>query len=243
MFTFSKQTPEEYAAKLKEYLGSSLRSVIVYGSSVSGEQTRAVPEHNLLVIIDRWGMLQLNQLAKATQQWLKEGSPAPVFFTQEHLQESADCFPIEMLDMKQSYRVVYGDDLLKSLKVELTHLRLITDREIKSLKIQLRQGFIFAGGDPKKVGELMVKTLSASLCLFRSALRLFTNVVPSKKYEVLPIIAEKVEGVDVEALMTIRQIKNGELKPSKVNLLNLFERYMKSIIAVGDAVKSPQKGT
>ena len=235
-FKLSRQTPEEYATRLKEALAGSLRSVILFGSAASGEHVKGKSDYNLLVIVEKWGILELNQVTKVTQDWLKEGNPPPLLFTPERLQASADCFPIEMLDMKQSYRVVFGEDLLKPVRVQPIHLRLMTERELKSLKIQLRQGFIYAGGDIKKIGELMAKTLSTSLVLFRAALRLFTDAVPTKKYEVLPAIAGKVKGVEVEAFMTIRKLKDGELKPSKVNILNLFERYMNSIIEVSDAV-------
>jgi hypothetical protein len=231
-----RQTPESYAQKLKEALPGSLKSVILFGSAASGEHVEGKSDYNLLVIVDKWGILELNQVAKVTQGWIKEGNPPPLLFTPDRLQASADCFPIEMLDMKQSYRVVLGEDLLKDVKVQSIHLRLMTEREIKSLKIQLRQGFIYAEGKPQKVSRLMEKTLSTSLVLFRAALRLFSKAVPAKKYEVLPAIAEFVKGVDVDAFLTIRKLKDGELKPSRANVLQLFERYMTSIVAVGDAV-------
>ena len=199
-----KQTPEEYAQKLKEALASSLRSVILFGSAASGEHVEGKSDYNLLVIVEKWGILELNQVTKVTQEWIKECNPPPLLFTPERLQASADCFPIEMLDMKQSY-----------------------------------QGYIYAGGNPRKITELMAKTLSTSLVLFRAALRLFTDAVPAKKYEVLPAIAEKVKEVDVDAFTTIRKLKSGELKCSQVNPQNLFARYMTSIIAVGDAVDLP----
>lgn len=243
MFKFdtAKQTPEEYTLRLKEALASRLRSVILFGSAASGEHVEGKSDYNLLVIVDEWGILELNQVTKVTQEWINAGNPPPLLFTQERLQDSADCFPIEMLDMKQSYKVIFGEDVLKPIKVRPVHLRLMTEREIKSLKIQLRQEYIHAGGDSRKIAKLMASTISTTLVLFRAALRLLNDVVPVKKYEVLPSIAEKVKSVDLEAFSVIRQLKEGNKKLSAVNSQNLFERYMLSIIAVGDAIALPRQ--
>ena len=235
-FLPKKQTPEAYAAKLKEVLAGVLKSVILFGSAASGDHMAGKSDYNLLLIGEKWGILELNQVARVTREWLKEGNPPPLLFTPDRLSASADCFPIEMLDMKQSYKVIMGEDYLKDVKVQSVHLKLMTERELKSLKVQLRQGFIYAEGDDRKVAELMVRTISTTLVLFRAALRLYTDAVPAKKYEVLPAIAEKVKGVDVEAFLAIRKLKNGELKLKDVNAMHLFDRYLTSIVAVGDAV-------
>ena len=72
--------------------------------------------------------------------------------------------------------------------------------------------------------------------MFRAALRLYTNAVPAKKYEVLPAIAQHVSGVDQEAFELVRKMKEGKLKPSQVNVLQVFDRVMQSLQALGNAV-------
>jgi predicted nucleotidyltransferase len=237
MFNFCapEQTPESYSAKLRELL-PSISSVILYGSAATGDFLAKKSDYNLLVIGQQWGVLELNQVARVSQEWLKAGNPPPLFFTLERLKASADCFPIEMIDMKQSYRVIYGEDVLKDLVVETSNLRLMTERELKSLKIQLRQSFIYAEGKPDKVMELLVSTLSTTLVLFRAALRLYAKEVPAKKYEVLQALKVFVKEVDEEAFLNVRNVKNGELKPSAANAMALFDKVLASIVAVSDAV-------
>ena len=244
MFNFAKinrLSPEAYTEKLKEILGNCLKSVILYGSAASGEYFGGKSDYNLLLIAEHWGILELNQLAKVTQQWLKEGNPPPLLFTFERMQASVDCFPIEMLDMKQNHRLLHGVDILTDIKVQPVHLRLMTERELKTLKIQLRQGFVMAEGDPKKVAELMESTLSTSIVLFRAALRLYIDTVPMKKHEVLLAIAEKVKGVDLEAFEILKRFKHEEVKVSQINPLELFDRYMKSLMAVDDILSDTSK--
>jgi hypothetical protein len=241
MFTFKKQTPEEYAAKLKEMLGGCLRSVTLYGSATTADHIKGTSDYNVLVIADKWSVLELNQVSKVSQRWMREGNAPPLLFTPYRWQSMVETFPIEVLDMKQAYRVVLGEDFLKSTKVQAVHLRLMTQREIGSLKIQLRQGFLYANGEPRKIAHLMVKTLSATLALFRAALRLYVDAVPTKKIEALPMLAERIKGIDVEAIQTIHNLKHGSLKISKVNPLNLFQRYIDSLTVVGDAINPDVK--
>jgi hypothetical protein len=235
MFNKPKMTPEEYTKLLQQALPSGLRSVILYGSAALAEPGAKVSDYNLLVIGDAWGVLELNQVAKITKAWMQQGNPPPLLFTRERLQASADCFPIEMLDMKQAYRLLCGEDVLAGVQVHATHLRLMVERELKSLKIQLRENYIYAERDEARIAKLLASTLSTSLVLFRAALRLHSKAVPMKNFDVLPVIKELV-AVDVDAFAAIRSIKEGTLRPEKANVQNLFERYLASIIAVADLV-------
>lgn len=241
MFNFNlthekRQTPEAYTQKLQEALPGRLISVVLYGSAASGDYQEGRSDYNVMVMVPHWGVLELNLIAKVTQQWVKEGNPPPLLFTEGRLQSAADCYPIEMLDMKQSYKILYGEDVLKEVKVQAVHLRLIVEREIKSLNIGLRQSFVLAMGQPEKVGKILIETLSSILVVLRAALRLHTNTVPAKKHEVPGSLAQYVEGIDLEAFEKIRQLKAGTLKLKGANSLQLFDRVMISLQAVGHSV-------
>lgn len=231
-----KQTPEEYTQTVKDTLGSRLVSLILYGSAVTGEHQARHSDYNLMVVVEHWGILELNLIAKATCRWLRDGNPPPLLFTLARLQSSADCFPIEMMDIKQSYKVLHGADVIKDLKVPPTFLRLIVEREVKSLNIQLRQSFIFAEGKPEKVAKLLVNTRTSMLVLMRAALRLYSNAIPVNKDEVVPALAEHIKGIDVEAFQTIHALKHGHKKAGELNILQLFERVSNSLMAVSTAV-------
>lgn len=231
-----KQTPQEYAEAIKSSLGSRLVSLVLYGSAVTGEHNTRHSDYNLMVVVEHWGILELNLIAKITRRWLLDGNPPPLLFTLARLQSSADCFPIEMLDIKQSYKILHGADVIKDLKVPPTFLRLIVEREVKSLNIQLRQSFIFAEGKPEKVAKLLVNTRTSMLVLMRAALRLYTSGIPVNKDEVAPALAEHIKGIDTEAFQTIYQLKQGQLKAQGLNVLQLFERISNSLMAVSTAV-------
>ena len=241
MFNISKPiTPESYSEKINAALPKLIKSIVLFGSAASGERVEKRSDYNLLVVTENIGVLELNQIAKVTTEWLKAGNPPPLFFTLDRLRGSADCFPIEMLDMKQFYKVIHGDDVLKDIVVHPTHLRLMTEREIKSLKIQLRQGVIYANGNPDKVAELIQGTASTALVLLRAALRLYTQQIPSKKTDIPAALAAHVK-IEADVFNTAYKLRKGEIKTKEISPMELFDRYLKNLVIVGDAVDGMAK--
>ena len=66
--------------------------------------------YNVLLVVDGLGVAELNALSKPALQWAKAGNRPPLLFTRGQLKASADVFPIELLDMRQSHRVLFGED-------------------------------------------------------------------------------------------------------------------------------------
>jgi len=240
MFKKKEITPEVYVEKLNEALPDSVHSVILFGSAAAGEHAGKRSDYNLLIITESLGLLELNQIAKVTQGWLSAGNPPPLMFTHERLAESADVFPIEMLDMKQFYKVLHGSDILKDVEVDPVHLRLMIEREIRSLRIQLNQGFIFANGNVGKVGDLVISTISTALVLMRATLRLFSKNIPEHRHDVPAALKEFKEfaELDEDAFTTAYKLKRGGMSIKEVSPLELFERYLRGLVLVGDVVNA-----
>jgi predicted nucleotidyltransferase len=164
--------PEALAEKLHSVLGDRLRSVVLYGSAAAGDYVGKESDYNVLVVTTRLGVDELTELSGVSTAWGREGNPPPLYFTLDRLQKSADVFPIELLDIRESHRILFGDDIVTEIDVHPDHLRLILERELESMLIQLREQFLLTGGKARPVRKLMVDSLSTVLVLFRAALRL-----------------------------------------------------------------------
>jgi hypothetical protein len=55
----------------------------------------------------------------------------PLFLTRSDLSSSLDSYPIEFLNMKNRYRLVYGEDVLQKLSFNPLAVRLQIERELK----------------------------------------------------------------------------------------------------------------
>jgi len=229
--------PKELVERLKEALPSDLRSVILYGSAAAGDHVGKRSDYNILVITEELGTQQLKALSKPAIAWAKDGNPAPLLFTLDRLKKSADAFPIELLDIKQSHKVLFGDDVVDEITVSRDNLRLELEHELKGKLIQLRERYLATAGKPKLVAELMIGSLSTFLVLFRASLRLYQDDIPTKKMDVLAALAEHIS-FDREVFATVDDLRTGTRKVREVDPGRLFERYLSTVEEVVDAVDS-----
>jgi predicted nucleotidyltransferase len=229
-------TPEQLVEQLKQALPAGLRAVVLYGSAAAGDHLAGKSDYNVLVVADRLGLNELDALAKPAAAWAKAGNRPPLLFTAAELAASADSFPIELLDMQQSRKVLFGDDLLANVKIRPEHLRLQLERDWKAKVLQVREHYLLTGGKPKPVVALMTGSLSTFLVLCRAALRLYRADVPVKKLDALRALAEQI-GFDPAVFVTIHELKEGRRKVRDVSPASLCATYLKTIGQIGDAVE------
>ena len=228
-------TPEELVDQLQRALGDKLRSAVLYGSAAAGDFVPGTSNYNVLLVVDRLGLEELNAVTKPVSQWTREGHRPPLLFTPGQWEASADVFPIELCDMRQSRRVLLGDDPLDSLDIDHEHLRLQLERELKAKLLALREAYLLTGGRPKQVIRLMVSTLAGFLVLMRAALRLFREDVPTVKMGAMRQLTEHIL-FDPRPLVEIHELKHRRRSPREVDAQALFDAYLKTIEHVAEAV-------
>ncbi len=227
--------PEELAQKLQQSLGTGIRSVILYGSAAAGDHTGKRSDYNILVVANALGTRELTALSKTSLAWRKSGNPPPLFFTLERLQKSADVFPIELMDIKESHQVLYGENVLDQIDINPENLRLILEHEMKSSLIRLREGFLLTEGKPRRVLDMMVESLSTVLVLFRAALRLYQDEIPPRKIDALKALGQHIR-FDEDVFLVIETLKEGRQAAKNVEALELFDRYLRTVESVVDSV-------
>ncbi len=228
-------TPEELVEQVKKALPGKLCSAILYGSAAAGDFVLGRSNYNVLLVIDGVGVAELNALVRPSAQWTKAGHRPPLLFARGQLRSSADIFPIELLDMRQSRRVLFGDDPLADLTVDQEQLRLQVERELKEKLLALREGYLLTGGKSRHVAALLSSSLAGFLVLFRAALRLFQAEVPAAKLDALPLLAKHIS-FDPQPLLTVHDLKHRRASARKISVPTLFESYLKTIERVTEAI-------
>lgn len=227
--------PEKLADDLHDVLGERLQSVILYGSAAAGDHVAGESDYNILVLVTELGLRELTALARPSRVWQKAGNPPPLVFTLKRLQASADVFPIELMDMRESHRVLYGEDVIDSLEVRPDNLRLILERELKTLVVQLREGFMLTDGRSRRVRDLMADSLSTVLVLFRASLRLYDSEVPAIKVEAMNALRKYID-FDTDVFLRVEAVRQGTESARGSESLALFDRYLKAVESVADTV-------
>jgi hypothetical protein len=174
-------------------------------------------------------------LAKPSAQWTRAGHRPTLLFTRGQLRSSADVFPIELLDMRQSRRVLFGDDPLADVTINHEQLRLQVERELKEKLLALREGYLLTGGKRRRVLSLLTSSLAGFLVVFRAALRLFQEEVPAAKMDALPLLAKHIP-FDPQPLLDVHDLKHRRRTARELSVPALFESYLKTIEQVTDAI-------
>lgn len=201
---------QDFIRALNDAYGSDLISVILYGSASSGEFIESNSNFNLLVVLNSTELENLIK-AKSFINKISFSRINPVFFSEEHLKNSLDVFPIEFLDMKENYTVLFGKDVLKDLGINTSNLRFQCEQELKSKLINLKQQYLKVNlKDKKTLGNLLFKNFTSLMHILRNLVRL-KNVVPAyKKIDVLRQATIELQ-MPITNLLRILEAKNNPI--------------------------------
>ncbi|MGA2077773.1 MAG: nucleotidyltransferase domain-containing protein [Terriglobia bacterium] len=225
----------QLVSKLKKAAESNLLSVILYGSAATDEFH---PEHsdlNVLCILRGQSSRELSKLGAASTWWAKKGHPAPLFFTPEELQHSADIFAIELLDIKAARRILYGEDVIAALDVPTERHRMQVEREFRNNALRLRQHYVMLAGDSRKTLELMLSSISTFAALFRHALLALGEEPPSTKRATLDRAGSAL-GFDPSPFHTLLDIREGRKRRNEVDVQATFDKYLHAVVKATEEV-------
>jgi hypothetical protein len=229
--------PEQLSKWLSEVLGDRLKCVMLHGSAVAGDFVAGESNYNLLVVIEPLGLSELRAVGPPLAAWDRAGHAVPILFSPGQLNASLDLFPIEMLDIKQWRRILFGSDLLTEVRVEPMHLRRAVERELTGKLLALRGKYAVVADNPRAVRELMVASLSTFLVLFRAALRVYETEVPETKLEATRALAKHI-AFDAEPFERLFEMKQSSPGARRGVADVSFAAYLGAIEGVAKAINN-----
>jgi hypothetical protein len=218
-------TLDELVVQLGKVFGEGLHAVVLYGSAAAGEHIPKRSDHNVLVIVDAITTETLAREAAVSHAWTESGSPPPLTLTLDEWRASADIFPMEYADILERHRVLHGALPLHDIRVEKGDLRLQAEHEAMGKLIQLRQGILQAGGQRKELIELLARSLSTFMVLFRAVVRLHDGV-PERDYGALAAQVRSLSGVDTAPFVRVVRHVKGEEKLTQDSVNAVLAGYL-----------------
>jgi len=216
---------KNFVEELKNLYSDRLVSVILYGSAAGEDFVPGRSDINTIVILKRVDFDSLQKYQARQKKFAKLGIVAPLFLEPEYIQNSADSFPIEFLEIKSQNQVLQGEDFFSGLEIHPTNLRLQCEQEIKGKLIRLRQHFLESDNSLEKLTRLLSSSLSSFLPVFRNLLWLKNKNQIRSLPEVLNQM-EKELGFSSEPLRKVWSLKKREQKLSGRELQKLFAEYL-----------------
>ena len=226
---------QEFVRRVREGAGANVESIILYGSAVSGDFHAEFSNLNFFCVLRDSSFAALQKLAPAMKWWKGEKQPAPLLMTRAELNATTDVFTIELMDMRRSYRVVYGDDVLKALTVSLRWHRAQVEYELREKLVLLRQHALLATEDDKRLWELLLRSSASFVTLFRHALIALGEDGSSGKRAAVEQLAKKV-GFDPAPFYDVLDVREHKKDRKNLDVKNLFGRYLAAIESVTAAV-------
>ena len=198
-------------------------SIYIIGSAVTKGFHPKYSDINTLIVVKGIEIPFYDFIASLGKRYGKKKIRAPLIMTRDYINRSLEVFPLEFLEMKLIHQLVYGDDVLKDIKIEKADIRLQCERELKGKLQYLCQGYIKAMGNKMTLTDLFVGSLSGYFPLFRGILFLYDHEIPKEKGDILHALNECC-GVDMKVYRDLMDIRSRNFYPPIDALKEVFKK-------------------
>ena len=226
---------DEFVKRMREASGANLESIILYGSAVVGDFHPEFSNLNLFCVLRDSSFAALKALAPVAQWWDGQKQPPPLVMTRSELESSTDTFTIELLDMQRHHRVLFGEDVLQGLQISLHRHHIQVEYELREKLVLLRQQLLLASGKKSRLWDLLVRSVSSFVTLFRHALIVLGQSASVGKRDTVAAIAEYLK-FDASAIQQVLDVREHKTSPKAVDVDDLCARYLTVVERVTAAV-------
>ncbi len=226
---------DDFVGRLRAAAGANLESVILFGSAVAGDFHPEFSNVNLFCVIRDSSFAALQAVAPAVKWWNGQKQPPPLFMTRDEIARSTDVFTIELIDMQQHHRVLFGEDVVQGLSIPANLHRMQVEYELREKLALLRQHLLLAVGNDSRLWELLLRSVSSFATLFRHALIVLGHDAPVGKREAVQALAKRI-GFDACGFMQVLDVRERKSNRKEFNVGDVFPRYLAALEQVTAAV-------
>jgi len=226
---------DDFVTRLRAGAGGNLESIILYGSAAAGDFRADHSDLNLFCVLREASFAALQAIAPVANWWNKLKQPAPLIMTAAEMERAADVFAIEWLDMREHHRVLHGADVLVNLQIPMRLHRFQVEYELREKLVLLRQAFLQAGNNSKKLWDVIARAAPSFSVLFRHALIALGETPPAEKTEVARSLAKRM-GFDLAPVIEVADFRQRAARPVDSDIKRLCSQYLAAIAQVTAAV-------
>ena len=228
-------TIDEFVKRVREAGGANVESIILFGSAVAGDFHDGLSNLNMFCVLRDSSFKSLQALTPAAQWWDRKKQPPPLCMTREELARSTDVFTIELLDMQQHHRVLFGFDALDGLQIPMDLHRVQVEYELREKLILLRQHLLIHSGDNARLLDLLQRSAPSFSTLFRHSLIAMGDKTSLGRRDAVQALSKRI-GFDSSAMLQVLDVREHKSDAKKATVADLVERYLSAIEKVIHAV-------
>jgi len=226
---------DHLTSQLTKAYGSSLLSVVLYGSAAAGDHHARYSDLNILCVLSRLTLAELDLAEPVFRWWRDQGNPAPLLLARDELTASTDCFPIEFHDIRRCHKILHGEDLVATLEIHDHYYRAQLEYQLRAKLLRLRQKAPGVLHDKDLLLALMADSVSTFANLARHVLLISGHDAPISKRDSLPLLHQHFS-IDPAPFLTILDLREGKLTAKSLDSRTLFAQYLNGVETLADAV-------
>jgi hypothetical protein len=230
-----EKTINDFVSRLRMAAGANLESVILFGSAAAGDYHPEFSNVNLFCVIRDSSFAALQALSPAVKWWDGQKQPPPLFMTRDEIARSVDVFTIELIDMQQHHRVLYGEDVIQGLRIPANLHRVQVEYELREKLALLRQHLVLASGSDSRLWDLLLRSVSSFATLFRHALIVLGHDAPVGKREAVQALSSKI-GFDASGILQVLDVREKKAERKELDVADVFSRYLAALEQIAAAV-------
>lgn len=225
----------DFVSRLREAGGANLETVILFGSAVAGDFHPEFSNLNLFCVIRDSSFAALQALAPAVKWWNGQKQQPPLFMTRDEIARSVDVFTIELIDVKQHHRILFGEDVFQGLTIPVSLHRIQVEYELREKLALLRQHLLLVSGNDSRMWELLTRSVSSFATLFRHALMVLGQDAPVGKRAAVQALAKHI-GFDASAFLQVLDVRERKSDRKRLDVTDVFSHYLAALEQVTAAV-------
>jgi hypothetical protein len=230
-----EKTINDFVTRLRAAAGTNLESVILFGSAAAGDFHPEFSNVNLFCVVRDSSFAALQAMAPAVKWWDGQKQPPPLFMTHDEVKRSVDVFTIELIDMQQHHRVLFGEDVVQGLSIPANLHGVQVEYELREKLALLRQHLLLASGSDSRMWELLLRSVSSFATLFRHALIVLGYGAPVGKREAVEELSKQI-GFDASGILQVLDVRERKSDRKKLAVADVFSRYLAALEQVAAAV-------
>lgn len=231
------RTLERLVRQLREAGGSNLLGIALYGGLVKGRYTPGVSDINVLIVVADTSLPVLLPLAPVLTAALRETHVVPFVMTPADLRAAAVLFPVKILDIQLSHRLLWGDVHLDGIEVQPEPLRLRSLQELKNMELRMRLRILERSGETDALWRGLLRNLPKLAVTLEVLLRARGVDVPADRPGVLRQAAQQL-GIPPERMERIAGLRRSDKRPDDATVHALLNDYLDLLAEIGHRLES-----
>ncbi|MGB9755721.1 MAG: hypothetical protein ACPLXO_02450 [Desulfurella sp.] len=206
----------EIVESLKNLFEERLQSVCLHNLGISANMSK----RGLLVVANDVSLDDTKSLKLKLRKFKKQYN-TPLLFSSDFLEKNKNYFCMEILELKENAKILYGDNPVSNINIEKDALRNQIKREIASKILAVRSSFLELTLERKVVEDIAYRSLYNFYIITKYILYLTDKITQN--------VFEDFENHFSIDLNNTKKLFFMEKRPKFDKLLPLFEGYMKEL--------------